>query len=420
MHISLAVTEGPNTGLVLAFDRHDTFVVGRSLRTSARLPAKDAYLSRFHFLVEVNPPRVRVMDLNSHNGTFVNGAKIAAPIDLNSGDRIKAGHSTFTALIEKGDSATRTETDAPSPKLAVTSDYVPGPDSAERPLPISIANPPPGWTIPGYRLIREIGRGGMGTVFEAARDSDGVSVAVKVVRPAVTPTRKQIDRFLREANILRQLDHPGIVKYHESGDSEELLYFAMEYVPGMDAKQRIKEKGPLSIVAACRITVAVLQALTHAHEKGFVHRDVKPSNVLLELKANKKMGVKLADFGLARVYEESNLSGLTMTGEIGGSPAFMPPEQILDFRNVGPPADIYGASATLYYLLTGKYIFDLPDDPVAAFGLVLDGDPVPVRTRRADVPEGLAAVIEKGFAKEPKGRFANTAEMARGLVPYTV
>lgn len=396
MQVSLAVTEGPNAGLILAFDRHDTFVVGRSLRTSAHLPAKDPYLSRFHFLVEVNPPRVRVMDLNSHNGTFLNGAKLAAPTDLRPGDKIKAGHSIFTAVIDAGDSPTNTQTDDPPERLAATGDYVPEPR----------AESSPDWSIPGYTIIRELGRGGMGTVFQATRGTDGLSAAIKVIRPAVAPTRKQVERFLREADILRQLDHPGIVKYHASGESDGLLWFAMEYVPGTDARKYVKERGPLPVRAACRIAVAVLQALGHAHEKGFVHRDVKPSNILLQQKTGRKMGVKLADFGLARVYEESNLSGLTLTGDIGGSPAFMPPEQILDFRNVGPAADIYGLSATLYWLLTGKYIFELPDDPVAAFGLVLDGEPVPIRERRSDVPEELAAELMIGLERQPEKRHA--------------
>jgi serine/threonine-protein kinase len=415
MHISLAVTEGPNTGLLLPFDRHDMFVVGRSQRTSTRLPAKDPYLSRFHFMLEANPPRVRVMDLNSHNGTFVNGQRIATPTEIHAGDRIKAGHSVFTAQIEPGEPSTVTELPKP-PAEDVTREYTPE-NPPEAPTTVATNRYPSRLSLPGYRIVREVGFGGMGTVFEAERQADSTTVAIKVVRPSVVPTRKQIERFLREADILRQLDHPSIVRFHETGEAGGMLYFAMEFVPGMDARQYVKDKGTLSVPAATQVCVKVLQGLSHAHARGFVHRDVKPSNILMGQRAGTKVRVKLADFGLARVYEESNMSGMTMTGEIGGSPAFMPPEQILDFRNVGPPADIYGTAATLYFLLTGAFIYDLPEDPVAAFGLVLDGNPIPIRQRNPKVSERIANIIDKGLAKDPSDRFAAAEEMVQALTP---
>ena len=169
---------------------------------------------------------------------------------------------------------------------------------------------------------------------------------------------------------------------------------------------------------AARVATGILRALDHAHRRDFVHRDVKPANVILGEGPGKKMEVKLADFGLARLYDESNLSGLTMTGDIGGSPAFMAPEHILDFRNVGPAADLYGLSATLYFLLCGAFIFDLPEDPVAAFGQVLEGEPIPIRSRRVDVPERLAAVIAKGLSKDPADRFPSAEAMVEALRPF--
>jgi serine/threonine-protein kinase len=161
-----------------------------------------------------------------------------------------------------------------------------------------------------------------------------------------------------------------------------------------------------------------LAGLAHAHALGFVHRDVKPSNVMLAELGGRKRGVKLTDFGLARVYEDSRLSGLTLTGDMGGTPAFMPPEQILDFRNVGPAADIYGTAATLYYLLTGKYTFDFTEDQVQAFGLILEGEPVPLRGRRPEVPEGLAAVVHQCLAKDPADRAPSAGAFAEGLLAF--
>ncbi|HXD87942.1 MAG TPA: FHA domain-containing serine/threonine-protein kinase [Urbifossiella sp.] len=401
MDILLAVTEGPNAGLMLRLDRRDNFVVGRSQSTSALLPVKDPYLSRFHFVVEVNPPRLRVMDLNSRNGTFVNGERIAKATEIRDGDRIKAGRSLFVAQV-------RAE---PAPHKQSTTEF----RRASQKRRESAAPLP---SLPGFEIVREVGRGGMGCVYEAIRAADRETVAIKMVRPAVAATPKQIDRFQREADILRQLEHPGIVRFHQSGEANGLLYFVMEFVRGPNAEQYVQRRGAFSVPGAARVATGILRALDHAHRRDFVHRDVKPANVILGEGPDKKMEVKLADFGLARLYDESNLSGLTMTGDIGGSPAFMAPEHILDFRNVGPAADLYGLSATLYFLLCGAFIFDLPEDPVAAFGQVLEGEPIPIRSRRVDVPERLAAVIAKGLSKDPADRYPSAEAMVEALRPF--
>lgn len=131
---------------------------------------------------------------------------------------------------------------------------------------------------------------------------------------------------------------------------------------------------------------------------------MKPSNVLLEPHPDGSFGVKLADFGLARAYDDSRMSGLTLTGDICGTPAFMAPEQILDFRNVGPPADIYSTAATLYYLLTAAFIFDLPEGVIAACAMILEEESVPIRERRTDVPAKLADAIHTGLEKNPVRR----------------
>ena len=401
MRVSLAVTAGPNEGLTIDFDRHDRFVVGRSTRTSVRFPKKDMYLSRNHFVVEVNPPLCRVTDLGSRNGTFVNDRRVEKA-DLRHGDEVRAGHTRFRVAVVDSDTDPPRAADTVRPETSVQS---------------GLGVWPVGGT-PGYRLVREVGRGGMGVVYEAVRESDGLTVALKTFAPQAPPARKQIDRFRREAEILRQIDHPNVVRYLDSGEGEGVIWVVLEFVKGMDAARRVKERGPLPVAAAVRVAVNVLAGLAHAHGRGFVHRDVKPSNVMIAELGGRKRGVKLTDFGLARVYEDSRLSGLTLTGDLGGSPAFMPPEQILDFRNVGPPADVYGTAATLYHLLAGKYIFDFTADQVEAFGLILEGEPVPLRDRRPEVPEGLAAVVHKCLSKDPGERLASAEAFAAELMAF--
>jgi len=149
---------------------------------------------------------------------------------------------------------------------------------------------------------------------------------MKTIAPAKGTNRKQIERFLRECRILAQLDHKNIVGFREVGEADSLIFLAMELVDGPDLSIWLKTQGPDDIRTSVRIVCQMLGGLAHAHAKGFVHRDIKPANILIGRLGDKRIA-KLADFGLARVYESSNLSGLTLQGDVGGTPAFMAPEQ---------------------------------------------------------------------------------------------
>jgi serine/threonine-protein kinase len=254
----------------------------------------------------------------------------------------------------------------------------------------------------------------MGVVYLAVRDADGRPVAVKTIKPAVAGTAKQIDRFLREADILRALRHPNIVAFREMGEAEGMLYFAMDYVPGRNAAEIMEAEGPMEVSRAVRLMCPILEALAFAHSQGFVHRDVKPANVLVTDEAGTETA-KLADFGLARLYHSSHLSGLTLTGEIGGSLQYMAPEQITNFREVKPVADQYAAAAMFYNLLTGCDVYDFPKKRERAFLMILEREPVPIRKRRPDLPEGLAKVIHRALAKEQSKRFPDLRSLLNEL-----
>lgn len=419
MQIILTVIEGPHSGREFVFEGHDTFLVGRSKRTHFQLIAKDMYFSRLHFLVEVNPPCVRVTDMKSRNGTWVNGQRVQSA-ELRDGDKIKAGHTILSVAFRHG------PCDSPPPQAAPT--VTAAPTQAPAAATIAPGDLP---AIPGYRLERELGRGGMGVVYAAQALGSGAAAAIKTIMPAVAPTSVQVERFLREARILEQLEHPNIVAFRAMGEADGLLWFAMEYVPGFDAARLLREQGPQPIKVAVRIMCQVLQALEHAHERGFVHRDIKPANILIRKVSggaasgagqatgqSSTLSVKLADFGLARVYQTSQLSGLTLSGDIGGTVKFMPPEQITHYRDVKPAADQYAAAATLYHLLTDDYVYDFRDAGVAAIAMILDEDPVPIRERRTDVPKDLAKVIHRALEREPRDRFADVGEFRRALAPF--
>jgi eukaryotic-like serine/threonine-protein kinase len=417
MRITLTVTAGPNTGRAFSFARHDTFLVGRSKQAHFQLPPTDRYFSRIHFLVEVNPPHCRLMDMGSFNGTHVNGVRVTSA-DLHDGDEVRAGHSVLRVSVETGEVGGE-----PMPPT-VPEDMCPGPPTPSE----NKETPPPPYQMhygatlddqpfPGYQVLRELGRGGMGLVSLARRLADGELLALKSITPAVTGSRVQIERFLREASILRDLGHPNVVAFRDLGYAGGRIYFAMEYVPGIDGERLVKEGGPLPVARAVSLTCQVLAALAFAHARGFVHRDVKPANVLVTGEAQQEVA-KLADFGLARIYQASQLSGLTLTGEVGGTPAYMAPEQIMAYREVKPTTDQYATAATLYYLLTGEHVYDLPGRGPDRFLRVLQESPVPILSRRPNLPKGLVVAIHRGLERDPAHRFPGASEFRKALEPF--
>jgi len=406
MRITLTVTEGPHQGEVFSFEEHDTFVVGRSPDAHFHLPEKDPYFSRIHFMVEINPPLCRLLDMGSHNGTYVNNVR-CHDAQLKNADQIRAGQTVITVAIVGGpvDGANRTLTLPPAVQETVVKE---SPALTDTNVPSAFPS------IGGYHVEAELGRGGMGVVYRAVRESDGRAVAIKIVTPAVSPSEKDLQRFLREAKILEQLDHPNIVAFRDLGETDGVLWFAMDFVPGVDASRLLKSEGPLPVARAVALISQLLGALAYAHGKGFVHRDLKPANMIV-LRENGKETIKLADFGLARTYQLSQLSGLTMSGSTGGTAHFMPPEQVLNFRTVKPTADQYSAAATLYNLLTDRHVYDCKGGVQDLLKLVLLNEPVPIRSRRPDLPPQLADVIHKALARKPKDRFADATGFQQAL-----
>jgi serine/threonine protein kinase len=224
----------------------------------------------------------------------------------------------------------------------------------------------------------------------------------------------RIARFLRETRVLSQLRHPNVVRSLDVGTAGPAVFLVMEYERGPDAARVVRDRGPVAVRPAVKLVCQALAGLAHAHARGFVHRDVKPANLLIGRTGGKRM-VKLADFGLARAYNESALSGLTFHGDVTGTPAFMAPEQITHYRDVGPAADQYSAAATLYHLLSAAYPHDLPKDLAGAFTAVLTSEPVPLRDRRLGVPEPVASAVHKALSRDPNARFKDIQDFARAL-----
>jgi hypothetical protein len=428
--ILLRVTRGPYSGREFRFTAHDTFFVGRSPQAHFRLGGRDRYFSRIHFMIEANPPQASVVDMGSQNGTFLNGERITVPILLAEGDSIEAGDTVLTVGLPGALALTAAAVPPPVPLPPSLTTVVPTFPAARDGCPVCdpregaalpicpsclalMATQPP--LVPGYRIVRELGRGGMGVVYLAVRESDLAVLAVKTITPALAGTTVMVDRFLREARVLKALDHPHIVAHRDMGEANGLLYFAMDYVRGIDAENLLTTHGPLPVDRAVGLISQVLRALHYAHLKSFVHRDVKPANILITHRDGEEHAC-LADFGLARVYQASQFSGLTATGAIGGTPAFMAPEQVTSYRGSKPASDQYAAAATLYTLLTGSLTHDFVASTVGRLEQLLHDDAVPIQQRRADLPDALAEAIHRALSRDPNDRFPDARAFRRALV----
>ena len=258
-----------------------------------------------------------------------------------------------------------------------------------------------------YVVERLLGSGGMAQVYLTHDEVLDRHVALKILRDQYAEDEEFIQRFRREARSAASLAHPSIVQIYDQGRAEEGTYYiAMEYVPGGTLKERIKESGPLDPGEAAGIAARVAEALEVAHERGVVHRDIKPQNVLLTPSGT----VKVVDFGIARA---ASATSVTRTSLVLGTAGYMSPEQAAGER-VGPASDLYSLGVVLYEMLTGEVPFDA-ETPVAVAVKHLNEPPRHPREANPRVPEELDALTVKLMAKKPEDRYSSAAELAQDL-----
>jgi hypothetical protein len=252
-----------------------------------------------------------------------------------------------------------------------------------------------GSEVVGYRIDELIGRGGMGVVYRAHDLRLKRSVALKLMAPELALDQRFRERFSRETEVAMSLEHPNVVPIHDGGEVDGRLYLAMRYVEGTDLRALLQEEGPLDKARSLAICSQVANALDAAHAKGLVHRDVKPSNVLLDAHEH----VYLADFGLTRRVDEQG-SG---DNRSVGTPAYLAPEQI-EGGSVDGRADVYALGCLLYECLTGEAPF-ARDSRLAVAWAHLEEEPPRATARRPELPESIDAVIRTAMAKEPEARY---------------
>jgi serine/threonine-protein kinase len=286
-----------------------------------------------------------------------------------------------------------------------------------------------------YRLLSELGAGGMGTVYKAHDDAMDRVVALKVVSPHLTAKAGALARFQKEIRAAAKLEHPHIIRAYDTGEAGGAQFLVMEFVEGTSLDRLVAKKGPLSVPMACTFARQAALGLQHAAEKGMTHRDIKPQNLMV----TKKGQVKILDFGLARFARTDDEAeqpaqgqkipfgaakaaanaGVTNPNQIMGTPDYLSPEQAKNSHDVDPRSDIYSLGCALYFLLTGKPPFAAATTLIDKLLAHTEDAPPPIREARFEVSEGLADVLAKMMAKNPAERYQTAREAADALHPHT-
>jgi TolB-like protein/tRNA A-37 threonylcarbamoyl transferase component Bud32 len=259
-----------------------------------------------------------------------------------------------------------------------------------------------------YRLDREVGQGGMATVYLAQDLKHNRRVALKVLRPELAAALGP-ERFVREVETVAQLQHPHILPLFDSGEADGFLYYVMPFVDGESLRERLKREGRIPIHEAVRILREVVDALAHAHQNGIVHRDIKPDNVMLSGRH-----AVVTDFGVAKAVSAAGTDKLTTVGVALGTPTYMAPEQAMGETNLDQRADIYSVGALAYELLTGSPPFDKPTAQALLSAHVLE-KPTPPGERRPEVSPALSDLVMRCLEKEKDARYQTAEEMLPAL-----
>jgi len=374
--------EGPYRGqeihLRLAPDQAG-FALGRAPDNALRIEGQ--LVSRHHALIAWQEGRYMLYDQESTNGTYVNGRRIAQ-YTLQTGDQIRIGPAVF--IFQQPGSTPR-----PTPP----------------PKPVPTPKPPPKLTrqrtFQDYVLQETLGQGGMAAVYKAVSRHDGTTMAIKVLQQADSFMRHKFEMEGKTEQILR---HPHIVRVFHYGHTEQLFYIIMENLSGGTLRQKLTGR-PLPLDVALSIVGQTCDALQYAHDRGVIHRDVKPENIMFDGANN----VKLVDFGIAKVASAVTRTSL---GTVLGTPYYMSVEQACADRVV-PASDIYSVGVVLYEMLTGRVPFT--GTALDVISKHLREAPMPPRQINPDIPPAVEQVILRSLEKESGQRFQSAAEMAQAL-----
>lgn len=416
--VVLELQSGAMSGKKITFEERALCVLGRA--QDCNLVLDDPKVSRYHCLLEISPPKIAVRDFSSLNGTYINDILVGKrPQGLASGDMYK--QASNQEELHDGDLLRL----AASCKIRIRVESCENEENVHRnPLPKASCSGTE--VVPGYRLIRQIGQGSMGTVYLVEEAETGKELALKTIRSDLKDDPEACAFFQREAETGSQLSHSHIVRQYFSGEHEGKPYLLTDYYPlgTIDGYLRQNPKGVTELVQIAQQMLEGLEYLHHAplflrqedgskrEFRGAVHRDLKPSNLFVAEEGG-RLCVKIADFGLSMPcgWEKAD----TLIGEVRGSYGFMPRQQILNAGSACPEIDVWATAATLYYLLTGRYPRPLDEGQGDPIQCILTCSAVPIRTYRPELPSMLAEVIDSALRDSPDFTIRTATELHRQL-----
>ncbi|MDR1745527.1 MAG: protein kinase, partial [Planctomycetota bacterium] len=428
-NISLHCLAGPLKDQNFRLRGGPVFIFGRYAKSSFSLAA-DPAASHLHFLIDTSEGRVRIIDLGSTNGLVINekhmGGKQGTPfrdfVSLKSGDTILAGACLFRlSIVEESttfrggapdalrNAAGRDKPDAGHLTTIIQKEMSARLAAREREqyLPRQENGLP---AIDGYTLLETIADGRGSVVFKAVRDDSGVMSAVKTLNQQGGEMRPALETLLREIAVSRRLRHAHIIRYLGDGVAGGQPYLAIEYIDGGSMGELIESSpgGRLETGQAIPLFLQILEAVAHMHSHSFVHRDINPGNVLLDLRRGGGLAAKLSDLGLSCLFSAAPAGGgpeefPPIAG--GGAPGYMPPERVTDADSALPESDVFSAAATFYHMVAGTPLYDFADRDQNE--VIAECRIRPIADLRPDLPGYVADVIAKALSHSPGDRYGN-------------
>ena len=445
--VTLTITAGNLKGKEFTFDTRTTCIIGRAKDCYPKIPDDDKHrtISRYHCLLDINPPDIRIRDFGSKNGTFVNSKKIGQREVHQSPE--EAAQIQFPEYdLGEGDEFTLSDT---SFRVAVALDPENAKTAQQQSPPIIPSNQEKLWemlqaflfkavggqnnigVLGDYVLLKELGKGGFSLVYLARHKQTNEEFALKVMLPKVAANQRAVNWFLREVENMKVFKHPNVVGLKEFGYADETFFFTMEYCEGGSVVDLMAKRGvsTLPIAESVAIILQVLDGLTYTHNaeipnvrladgsfakgRGLIHRDLKPGNIFLANIGGKQVA-RIGDYGLAKAFDQAGLSGLTLSGNAVGTPYFMPRQQVLDYKYAQPEVDVWAAAACLYVMISGFSPRNFAGlDP---FRAVLDNDAVPICDRTSSIPQPLATIIDRALIDNPEIYYKSAVDFKQALL----
>ena len=364
----LYVERGPLRGKELHLDEGRVYTIGRDPSCALMFP--DSLTSRKHCSIHCTKGRFILRDLNSRNGTFVNGEELQKSVEIKLGDQVEVGEGLVSLLSDE-----------------------------ERQTEGGLV----GRDIAGFQILERVGRGGMGTVYRAKQLSLDRVVAFKVLSPSLAWDKEFIERFMQEARAAARLVHPNIVRALGVGREGTIYYLAMEYMSGGSIEDKIESEGRIAPDRSLPMLMDVARGLAYAETMGVIHRDIKPENLMLD----EQGAVKIVDMGIAGQLEGRR--SLSQAEGVFGSPHYIAPEQAAGER-IDQRVDIYSLGASAYRMLSGRTVFT-GSSQTEIMAKYVNEDPVPLRRVAPWVPKRFCDVVMKLLSKDPDDRYASAGDV---------